>query len=222
MIKALIFDFDGLILDTETAWFHAYKTVLKEEYDYELSLDDFVKCVGADDTVLFAILEEKIHNNISRVDIRNKAREIHSEVLKTLGVREGIVTYLKESKEKGLINAICTSSKQSWIDYHLKNLGLYAYFDYFITQDDVEKIKPDPELFNKTLDVLQLEAHEAIVFEDSLNGLISAQGANIPVVIVPNTVTNQLPFDNYLLKVDSLGDISLDEVLEKAKATQGI
>src|SRR5699024_34621 len=96
---------------------------------------------------------------------------------------------------------------------HLNHLNLYDYFDYFITQDDVSKIKPDPELYLKTLDTLDIKPSEAIVFEDSLNGLLSAQQANIPVVLVPNPVTKHIPFENYFLKFNLIKDNNLTVII---------
>lgn len=64
LIKGLIFDFDGLILDTETAWYESYFDVLKSKYNYELDLKDFVKCVGANNEILFKILKEDLGNKL--------------------------------------------------------------------------------------------------------------------------------------------------------------
>src|SRR5699024_10348870 len=101
----------------------------------------------------------------------------------------------------------------AWVHKHLNHLNLYDYFDYFITQDDVSKIKPDPELYLKTLDTLDIKPSEAIVFEDSLNGLFSAQQANIPVVLIINTITKHIPFENYFLKLNSMKDINLTDII---------
>src|SRR5699024_530192 len=93
-------------------------------------------------------------------------------------------------------------------------------FDYFITQDDVSKIKPDPELYLKTLDTLDIKPSEAIVFEDSLNGLLSAQQANIPVVLVPNPVAKHIPFENYFLKLNSMKDKNLTDNINMVSQTK--
>lgn len=218
MIKAVIFDFDGLILDTETPWFYAYKRVLQEEYQFELLLDDFVQCVGADNNVLFDFLEKKLGKELDRSKVETKAVEIHAKSIKTLKAREGVRNYLESARELGLKIALCTSSKHSWVSQHLTNLNLYSYFDYFITQDDVEKIKPNPELFLKTLEVLDIKPDEAIVFEDSMNGLLSARKAKIPVVVIPNPVTEHLPFNDYLLRINSMKEYSLTDIIQIAKS----
>src|SRR5699024_7542066 len=170
MIKALIFDFDGLILDTETAWYYAYKDVLYHELEFELLLDDFVQCVGADDNVLFSLLDQKINDTIIRSEIRDKAQQIHQNKIKTMPLRDGILNHLKSARNLGMEIAICTSSKKSWADKHLHNLGIHSYFDFIVSQDDVENIKPDPELFERTLDILNITSQEAVVYEDSMNG----------------------------------------------------
>lgn len=124
-----------------------------------------------------------------------------------------MVEYLRDAKDAGLGVALATSSDTSWATSHLKHLNLLSYFDYVVTKDMVDRVKPAPDLFLKALEKLELESHEAIVFEDSLNGLIAAQEINIPTVIVPNPVTASLPFENYHLKLNSMMDMPLQEVI---------
>src|SRR5699024_1560773 len=102
---------------------------------------------------------------------------------------------------------------------HLNHLNLYDYFDYFITQDDVSKIKPDPEVYLKTLDTLDIKQSEAIVFEDSLNSLLSAQQANIPVILVLIPVTKHIPFENYFLKLNSMKDKNITDIMNMVSQT---
>lgn len=214
MIKAVIFDFDGLILDTETAWYESYKEVLKEQFEMELPLEEFAKCVGSNDNWLFKYLEKEITDHLDADDIRRRAGILHTQYVKEAQAREGVVEYLTDAHKAGLKIALATSSTRDWVTTHLTNLNLISYFDHLITKDDVERVKPAPDLFLKTIDVLGVEPHEAVVFEDSLNGLVAALEAKLPTVIIPNPVTDLLPFENYHLKLNSMADMSLREIIE--------
>lgn len=121
--------------------------------------------------------------------------------------------YLADAHEAGLTIALATSSTKKWVTTHLTKLDLISYFDYLITQDMVEHVKPAPDLFLKTLEVLDIEPDEAIIFEDSLNGLIAALEAKVPTVIIPNPVTESLPFENFHLKLNSMADMTLQEII---------
>lgn len=214
MIKAVIFDFDGLILDTETPWYDSYKEVLMELFQYDLPLEEFVKCIGSNDTGLFAFLEKEIGDQLDADNIRERAAILHSQHIKEAKARDGVAEYLADARELGLTIALATSSTRNWAETHLTNLNLLSYFDYLITKDDVEYVKPAPDLFLKAIEVLGVEPQEAVVFEDSLNGLMAALEANLPTVIIPNPVTESLPFENYHLKISSMADMSLQEIIE--------
>lgn len=213
MIKGVIFDFDGLILDTETAWYHAFKKVLQSQFQFELPLEEFVKSVGSDDKQFYPYLQKELGNQLNIEDIQYRAAALHTQYIRNEKAREGVVEYLRDAKDAGLGVALATSSDTSWATSHLKHLNLLSYFDYVVTKDMVDRVKPAPDLFLKALEKLELESHEAIVFEDSLNGLIAAQEINIPTVIVPNPVTASLPFENYHLKLNSMMDMPLQEVI---------
>lgn len=213
MIKAVIFDFDGLILDTETAWYDAYKEVLWGEFRFDLPLDAFVQCVGSSDAVLFSYLEKEIGTSLNIEKARQMASTIHMEKVKSMEARVGVVDYLRDAKEKNLAIALTTSSTRRWVEHHLSNLQLLTYFDHLITKDDVARVKPAPDLFLKTIDVLKVETAEAIVFEDSLNGLIAAREVGIPTVIIPNSVTAASAFEDYQLKIPSMEEMCLTDVL---------
>lgn len=214
MIKAIIFDFDGLVLDTETVWYEAYQEVLKEQFQFDLSIEEFSKCVGSSDTGLFSYLKQEIGNHVEAEELRKSTSEIHRKNIKEIKAREGVEDYLRDAKKAGLKVALATSSTRNWAVTHLTNLGLLSYFDHLITQDDVEHIKPAPDLFLKALKVLEVEPNEAVVLEDSLNGLLAAQASNIRTVIIPNPVTESLAFENYHLKLKSLADMSLSDLID--------
>lgn len=214
MIKAIIFDFDGLMIDTETPWYDAYCKVF-EEYGVDLPLELWVKVVGTTFAAFDPIhyLEEQTGKSIDRTIIFAKTKKYHDQLMKEKDLREGVRTYLDEAKQKGLRIGLATSSNRAWIAPYLEKYNLRHYFDHITTSDDVEKVKPDPALYLKTVQGLSVDANHAIAFEDSLNGLIAAKAAGLHCVIVPNQVTQFLPFSNYDLRLTSMEDVSLDHVI---------
>ncbi|MGP5093126.1 HAD family hydrolase [Staphylococcus equorum] len=215
MIKGLIFDFDGLILDTETAWYESYFDVLKTKYGYDLALKDFVKCVGANNEILFQILRKDLGNNLNQNQIFKEVQERHKNIISEKPLREGVLDYLKEAKKLNLTIAVCTSSKKEWINKHLSDKNIINYFDYFITADDVERIKPHPDLFNKTVKILNFNKDELLVFEDSLNGLLSSKRAGLKTIIFPNPVTEHLNFSDATQIYRNMEEIALKDLVKQ-------
>jgi len=212
MISAIIFDFDGLIIDTETAWYEAFKEALNF-YQAELPLEEFAKCIGTDDTVLYAYLKEQLGESCNTEEIKTRAYGIHKEKMAAAQAREGVKEYLDEAKSSGYKIALASSSSREWVTHFLGELGLLNYFEVIVTRDDVEKVKPAPDLYLKAVDALNIEPAEAIAFEDSLNGLNAAVAAGLKCVIVPNPVTESLAFDKHALRLKSMAEKRLVDVI---------
>jgi HAD superfamily hydrolase (TIGR01509 family) len=134
-------------------------------------------------------------------------------------VLPGVMEYLHEAKRLHLKLAIASSSPHSWVDTHAKRLGVFEYFDHVICADDVRvgRTKPNPDLFLTALDRLKVRPSEAIVFEDSPNGVRAARSAGIFTVAVPNSVTSQLSIENANLVLTSLADLPLHQLLDKVQ-----
>jgi putative hydrolase of the HAD superfamily len=213
LIKAIIFDFDGLIIDTETPWFEAYKETLGY-YNVDLPLEHYVKSVGSDNTVLYEFFKQQLGESCNIEEIDTKAESIYKEKMKTPQAREGVKDYLQEANDLGYKIAIASSSTREWVTHYLDELGVLNYFNTIITQDDVEKVKPAPDLYLKAVDALNITSNEALAFEDSLNGLQAALAAGLKCVIVPNPVTESLPFENYDLRLHSMAEKSLSDVIK--------
>lgn len=212
LIKAIIFDFDGLIIDTETAWYEAYKETMGF-YKCDLPLEQFVKCIGTDDTVLYEFFKDQLGDDCNIEEIEARAKSLHKVKMKTPQAREGVEDYLKEARNLGYKIALASSSTKEWVTHYLEELGLLNYFQVIITRDDVEKVKPAPDLYLKAIKALHVRATEAVAFEDSLNGLQSAVTAGIKCVIVPNPVTESLAFEKYELRLKSMTEKSLIDVI---------
>ena len=218
-ITALIFDFDGLILDTETPDYVAWKDIYRE-HGFELPHDEWGKIVGGYGLSHFDAAEHLAllsHGRLDSVILRARHQLQASAAIARAAVLPGVLDYIHEAKRLGLKLAIASSSPHSWVDTHAKRLGLFHYFDKVICADDVGvgRTKPNPDLFLLALNQLQVQNNEAVVFEDSPNGVLAANRAGIFVVAVPNPVTALLKLDGANAIVKSLLDISLDALMTR-------
>ena len=220
-IKALLFDFDGLILDTETADVRAWEDIYAE-YGFSFPLESWAQIIGGTGAVTFdaaAHLQTLLGAPLDLKDLQARQTHISHSLVHQESVLPGVMDYLQESGRLGLKLAIASSSPHSWVDTHARRLGVFDYFDKVICADDVGagRTKPHPDLFLLALEQLKVRANEAIVFEDSPNGVRAAQSAGIFVVAVPNSVTSQLSIENANLTLRSLTDLSLRELLNKVQ-----
>jgi HAD superfamily hydrolase (TIGR01509 family) len=214
-LRGLLFDFDGLIVDTETpsraSWQELYR-----EHGHELPLDRWATLVG---TVggwdPFETLEELV-GPVDRVALRERrlARELELGEIEEL--RPGVLEYLEEAERRGLATAIVSSSSNWWIDRHLGRLERAEHFDAIVAANgDEERAKPRPTLYVEALDRLGLGAEEAVAFEDSPNGVRAAKAAGLFCVAVPNGVTATLALDEADLVVASLAELPFASLVER-------
>jgi HAD superfamily hydrolase (TIGR01509 family) len=214
MIRGIIFDFDGLILDTET---HQY-LVLQEmftEHGSMLPIMRWQQEIGTQSGFCpFQHLEEKLERKLEQQFLKEKFNEKYHAILNREEAREGVEDYLQTAKEMGLKIGLATSSTYEWVATHLKNLNLFDYFECIQTSDDVEKVKPDPALYLQTASCLGLAVDECLVFEDSANGALAAKRAGMSCVIVPNEVTHTMDFCTVEHRLESMTDMPLNEVID--------
>lgn len=218
MIRALIFDFDGLVLDTEDAIYQSYSEIYRS-YGCELSLERWALGLGTTDADYdpYEDLEAMLGRELERADLKKWQRQREAELIEGRPALPGVRELLVEARRLGLKIGMASSSSCAWITGHLERLGLRAYFDCLMARDDVHLSKPDPALFNSVLKALEVSADEAIVFEDSPNGIQAAKRAGIFTVAVPNPLTRLLPLDGADLKLNSLADLPLEALLKRVE-----
>lgn len=217
MIRALIFDFDGLILDTEWPDYESWQEVY-QSFGCELPVDVWGQIVGGDGATDFdpyTYLAKLSGQTIDREEIWVSRRQKYLDTISEQEVLPGVLDYLDAAEDRGLLLAVASSSPENWVRGHLARLGLYERFDVIKTADDVKRTKPDPELYTAALAELGVGADEAIVLEDSPNGVDAANAAGIYTVAVPNRVTAQLGLSGADMRLESLADMSLQELLER-------
>ncbi len=215
MIQALIFDFDGLILDTESSSLQTWQEIYAE-FGCDLPFETWGKSIGGSAAEPFdacEYLEALLGRPVQREELRERRRQRHVEIVEALLPLPGVEDYLRKAKQLGLKIGLASSSRHEWVDTHLARLGLLQYFDTIKCRNDVEHVKPDPALYLAVLDALHVEADQAIVFEDSPNGVVAAQRAGIFSIAVPNPITCQLPLQHADMRLTSLEEMPLEALL---------
>jgi putative hydrolase of the HAD superfamily len=215
-IRAFLFDFDGLIIDTETAS-RAGWAWLYEEHGHELPDEKWRTVVGTTGAWSpMSHLEELVGKPLDREALNERRYEHEITLIEAEELRPGIADYLAAAERLGLKRAIVSSASRQWIDLHLGRLERAVGWDAIITADrDHSRAKPNPLMYLEALDVLGVAADEAVVFEDSPNGVAAGKAAGIFVVAIPNDVTRDFGLDDADLVLDSLADLSPDELLAR-------
>lgn len=219
MIQGIVFDFDGVILETEIS---SYQTWLEiyQEYGCDLPFSTWAMCIGGSPQLFdaAAYLEEQIGHPVPREELRRRRRERHIEIMSTQLAMPGVEDYLREAKQMGLRLGVASSSTHTWVDSHLERLGLLDCFDTIKCREDVTYTKPDPELYLAVLKALGLQGEQALAIEDSPNGITAAQRAGIFCIAVPNPVTAQLSLEHADFHMASLTDMPLEQLLAAVQA----
>jgi HAD superfamily hydrolase (TIGR01509 family) len=161
-------------------------------------------------------LEDLVGEPLERKELNDRRYAHEISLIEAEELRPGIADYIEAAARHGLKRAIVSSSSRFWIDMHLERLERAVGWDAILTADrDRERAKPNPTMYLEALDVLGVAASEAVVFEDSPNGVKAARAAGIFVVAIPNNVTRDFGLDEADLVVDSLADLPPDELLAR-------
>lgn len=210
MIRALVFDFDGLILDTETPLIDAYAAVhARHGIAFDRTL--FIRSVGVatfnfDPWHAFA-------PHADRAALEAEYRACKKDVLLRQPILPGVVALLDAARAAGLRIGLASNSEHTWVDPHLTRLGLIARFEFIACREDAPSPKPEPDLYRLVLNRFGLRGHQAIAFEDSHTGSIAAKRANLHTVAIPNESTAHHDFTHVDLRLSSLADTTLDALL---------
>jgi HAD superfamily hydrolase (TIGR01509 family) len=216
MIKALVFDFDGTILDTETPDFHCWRQLF-EQHGCELEQGQWCKVVGTGWDVFnpFDHLESKLGRAVDRDELFRAQKQIFHALVKQQAPMPGVEAVLATARQMGLQLAVASSSGRPWVQGHLERLGLIEYFPVIKTSEDVARVKPDPALYAEAVRALGVQPHEAVALEDSVNGVKAAKAAGLSCIAIPNSVTRDLDFSEADCVWGSLEECELDGVVQR-------
>ncbi len=224
-VRALILDFDGTILDTETLEYDVWRDIYRE-YGQEIPLQQWMDSIGRGNEQEkfspYADLAARTGLDIDRDMLRAARYKAFDEGLMTMPARPGVISYLDDARRRGLQVGLATSSNRQWVMPHLERLDLLPRFGAVFTSDDVARTKPDPELYVSVCAALGVEPRDAIAIEDSPNGAQAALTAGLFTVIVPNTITRHLTFPKPDLYLDSLDEMPLGDLIPLAQGNEAV
>jgi HAD superfamily hydrolase (TIGR01509 family) len=213
-LRALLFDFDGLVLDTETPSMASWQALYRA-HGQELTLERWAAAIGTIGGFDPVAHLQELAGPIELGGALERRRALDLELCDVEELRPGVLDYLEEAERRGIATAIVSSASRDWIDRHLARLERAEHFATIVTADgDVSRAKPLPVLYLEALDRLGLGPDEAIAFEDSPNGVRAAKAAGLVCVGVPNGVTAALGLDEADLVVESLAALPFDRLLE--------
>ncbi|MFR5266915.1 HAD family hydrolase [Clostridium sp.] len=186
-INAVIFDMDGVIFDTESLYLKHWCSIFSK-YGYEMTKENYLLVMGRGRKV---VKEKFLSIYGENLPIDNMYKEKDYELSKYIEenevpIKEGAYELLEFLKVNGYKVALATSAKRGRAMKHLKDSRFENYFDVIITGEDIEKTKPNPEIFLKALERLNIEPKKAIVIEDSIAGIKAAKNAGIFAIHVPD------------------------------------
>lgn len=221
-MKLLIFDFDGIIIDTETPDYVSWQEMFRQ-HGCELDMAAWADCIGAraDAFDPCAYLESLLGRPVDRDDILARRRKSFLDMVAREPLRPGLLAYLRDARRMGIKLSVASSAGRPWVTDHLARFGLLDEFDCIRTVEDVAQAKPAPDLFLAVLEATGTPAHEAVVFEDSPNGICAARTAAIPCVAVPNPITSQLPLDHADFRIPSFDAMPLESLLAAIRLNNG-
>ncbi len=214
-MRALIFDFDGLILDTETPEFRVW-TEIFSEHGVAMPPDYWIQVIGrgAEQQIerppelLTRLTGNYVETEAATADRRSRILALIDQER----VRPGVVELLDEAEEAGIPVGIASSSRHNWVEGYLAKLGLRERFPVIVCADDVARAKPFPDLYLLACERLRVEPSSAVALEDSPNGTAAAKAAGLFTVAVPNPVTAALDLSRADMRVESLSAIKLSDL----------
>jgi HAD superfamily hydrolase (TIGR01509 family) len=213
-LAAIVFDFDGLIVDTENPGFISWQEIYRE-FGAVLSIDDWRHAtgyVGGFDPGIH--LEQILGRSLDwsqlmpRRDARNWELTLQARVL------PGIEPLLRSAKERQLRIGVASNSENGWVEDGLRRLGLREYVDAVVTRDMVVNPKPAPDIYLKTVQTLQVEPSHAVALEDSEPGCRAAKNAGLKAVAIPNRFSERQDLNVADLIVKSATELDVDRLAD--------
>jgi HAD superfamily hydrolase (TIGR01509 family) len=213
-LAAIVFDFDGLIVDTENPGFISWQEIYRE-FCAVLSIDDWRHAtgyVGGFDPGIH--LEQILGRSLDWSQLMPRRDARNWELTLQANVLPGIEPLLRSAKQRQLRIGVASNSENGWVEDGLRRLGLRVYVDAVVTRDMVVNPKPAPDIYLKTVQTLQVEPSHAVALEDSEPGCRAAKNAGLKAVAIPNRFSERQDLNVADLIVKSATELDVDRLAD--------
>jgi HAD superfamily hydrolase (TIGR01509 family) len=210
-LRGLVFDFDGLICDTETSSFQTAHEIYAE-HGVELTVEQWQSRIGTHGPHWLTDLEAVIGPLSNRDELTERRRLAHHERLLVEEAAPGVADFMDRAVAAGLVLAVASSSSVQWVSDHLERLGLLDRFSAISTSGEGVPAKPDPEVYRRALAAIDVDASAAAAFEDSPNGVKAAKAAGLFCVALPNRMTSGLDLSAADMVAESFLKLELEDL----------
>ena len=219
MIRAFLFDFDGVIADTKVPTFESWRQIYAE-HGVDLALEEWLPAVGSGSSTSGAFdavahLERLLAQPVDREVVIARRTKLKDELYARAPLLPGVAELLERARERGIKTAVVTRNRDERVKRHCDVHGLRHPWDAFVCAN-AEPTRDKAELYRHALDVLDVAADEALAFEDSPAGVRAAKHAGVVCAAVPNEVTRGADFGEADVVLASLADLTIDDVLRAA------
>lgn len=212
MVKTILWDNDGLLVDTEQLYFSATRDVLSE-VGIELTLDMFVRISLTHGQSAFDLAAEQGVSQEAIVKLREKRNRRYADLLKEgVPILDGVKVTLSQLLGKVAMGVVTGSRREHFEIIH-QHSGLLPYFDLVLTREDYRRSKPDPDPYLTAIKTYGIEREHCLVVEDSERGFAAARAAGIRCIVVPNPLTKEGDFSGAYRVFQTIREVG-EEVLK--------
>ena len=211
MLNTLLIDFDGVITDTETEVFHRMDAWFHENTGEGITLDEYRLAAGSWHVKFLHYLKEERKLAFDPEDFHAFYHSLEDTCLRDLPLMPGVADWMHSAKAAGCTVAIVSSNRRATLEGRIRQLGIAPLIDFIIAAEDATEPKPAPDLYLLALRRAGVRPDEALVLEDSANGVSAAAAANIRVIAIPCEVTANNSFPEAWKQLSSLADLSFED-----------
>lgn len=208
MFQAIIFDFDGTILDSELPDYQAWQQIF-QAHGASLPLERWSTQIGTVDHSFdpHHLLETQVGRVLDRAALQQQRRQYFLNLIAQEAIKPGVIELIQVAQQAGVRLGVASSGTRDWVEGQLSHRNLRQHFSVVRTSADVTRVKPDPELYLSALAALGVAPQAALAIEDSRNGMLAAKSAGMRCVVVPNTMTKGLDFSEADWLVESILEV---------------